>query len=97
MIDSLVDHDRFAVITFGSVLDRPPQTSGFVAASNRQRWQTLEWLGQIDSLFNEPAYLLANPDVGDAVAKGQLLSGWDHYLMFGQREGDRTCAVSKHH
>ncbi|MDI1319667.1 MAG: glycosyltransferase family 2 protein, partial [bacterium] len=30
---------------------------------------------------------LANPDVGDAVAKGVLPSGWDHYLMFGEREG----------
>ena len=46
-----------------------------------------EWLGEIDNLFNEQAYLLANPDVGDAVAKGLLNSGWDHYLMFGQREG----------
>jgi GT2 family glycosyltransferase len=46
-----------------------------------------EWLGQIDSLFNEKAYLLANPDVGDAVAKGLLPCGWDHYLMFGLKEG----------
>ncbi|MDP2136960.1 MAG: glycosyltransferase [Candidatus Didemnitutus sp.] len=46
-----------------------------------------EWLAQIDSLFNEKGYLQANPDVGDAVAKGLLPSGWDHYLLFGQREG----------
>ena len=45
-----------------------------------------EWLAQIDSLFNEKAYLLANPDVGDAVAKGLLPSGWDHYQLFGVRE-----------
>ena len=45
-----------------------------------------EWLGQIDSLFNEKAYLLANPDVGAAVEKGLLISGWDHYQLFGQRE-----------
>ena len=49
-----------------------------------------EWLGQIDSLFNEKAYLLANPDVGAAVAAGQLPSGWDHYQLFGEREGRKV-------
>lgn len=47
----------------------------------------LEWLACIDSLFNEKAYLLANPDVGAAVKLGQLPSGWDHFQLFGQREG----------
>ena len=46
----------------------------------------LEWLGQIDSLFNERAYRQANPDVAAAIDQGSLLSGWDHYLRFGQRE-----------
>lgn len=46
-----------------------------------------EWLGKINSLFNEKAYLLANPDVGEAVRQGHLSSGWDHYCLFGQREG----------
>jgi len=46
----------------------------------------VEWLGQLDSIFNEKAYLLANPDVGAAVSAGQLTSGWDHYLLFGLRE-----------
>ena len=45
-----------------------------------------DWLGQIDSLFNEHAYLLANPDVNTAVKAGQLPNGWDHYQLFGQRE-----------
>lgn len=49
----------------------------------------LEWLASIDSLFGEQAYLLANPDVGDAVKAGALPSGWDHYQLFGQREGRR--------
>jgi len=49
----------------------------------------LEWLAGIDSLFGEQAYLLANPDVGAAVKAGQLPSGWDHYQLFGQREGRR--------
>lgn len=46
----------------------------------------LDWLGTIDTLFNEKAYLIANPDVGDAVARGLLTGAWDHYLTFGQRE-----------
>ncbi|MSU45586.1 MAG: glycosyltransferase [Lacunisphaera sp.] len=46
-----------------------------------------EWLAQIDSFFNEQAYLAANPDVGDAVTKGLLPGAWDHYQLFGQREG----------
>ena len=49
-----------------------------------------DWLGQIDSLFNEKAYLLAHPDVGAAVAKGDLPSGWHHYQLFGQREARKV-------
>ena len=49
-----------------------------------------EWLGQINSLFSEQAYLDANPDVAAAVAQGSLTSGWDHYLRFGLREGRQT-------
>ena len=49
-----------------------------------------EWLGLIDSLFNEKAYLLANPDVGAAVARGDLPSGWHHYQLFGQREARKA-------
>ena len=44
------------------------------------------WLGQLDSLFNENIYLQANPDVADAVARGLLPSGWDHYQLWGVRE-----------
>ena len=49
-----------------------------------------DWLGEIDSLFNEKAYLLENPDVGTAVAAGHLPSGWDHYQLFGEREGRKV-------
>ncbi len=48
------------------------------------------WLGIIDSLFNESAYLLANPDVGEAVADGRLPGAWDHYQLYGQREGRKA-------
>ena len=47
----------------------------------------MEWLGQLDSLFDERAYQEAHPDVRAAIEQGTLLSGWDHYLRFGQREG----------
>jgi hypothetical protein len=49
-----------------------------------------EWLGRIDNLFNEKAYLLANPDVGDAVAQGILPGGWHHFQLFGLREGRKS-------
>ncbi len=70
------------------VLDCPPDLAvlprGAVSFHRESLW---EWLGQIDSLFSEAAYLQANPDVGAAVAAGGLASGWDHFLRFGQREG----------
>ncbi len=72
------------VEVFGSPEEDAKTRQGFVHFWRESLW---EWLGQIDSLFKEKAYLQANPDVGDAVAQGLLPSGWDHYLLFGQREG----------
>lgn len=46
-----------------------------------------DWLGAIDSLFNERAYLAAHPDVAAAVADGGISSGWAHFALFGQFEG----------
>src|SRR6476620_649843 len=40
-----------------------------------------------DENFDERAYLLANPDVADAVAKGFLESGRSHCVAFGRNEG----------
>jgi hypothetical protein len=34
-------------------------------------------------------YLRANPDVADAVRKGQFKSGCEHYVSFGHLEGRR--------
>ncbi len=39
--------------------------------------------------FDEPAYLAGNPDVAAAVQKGQLHSGYVHFLLFGRFEGRR--------
>ena len=73
------------------VLGSPPE---YAAAAHGtvgfHRESLLEWLGQLDSLFNERAYQRANPDVVTAIAQGAVASGWDHYLRFGQREGRST-------
>ena len=39
--------------------------------------------------FDEAAYLADNPDVAAAVQKGQLHSGYLHFLLFGRFEGRR--------
>ena len=36
--------------------------------------------------FDEASYLLANPDVGAAVAAGTFRSGFQHWLAHGRRE-----------
>jgi len=36
--------------------------------------------------FNEAAYLAANPDVADAVRRGEVRSGFEHYRRFGFSE-----------
>jgi SAM-dependent methyltransferase len=37
--------------------------------------------------FDESQYLEANPDVADAVARGDIASGWAHYESHGRDEG----------
>ncbi len=39
--------------------------------------------------FDEEGYLLANPDVAEAVGKGQMASGRAHFEAFGRSEGRR--------
>ncbi len=43
--------------------------------------------------FDEASYLRDNPDVAGAIARGDVASGYVHYLQYGLREG-RTIAVS---
>jgi GT2 family glycosyltransferase len=73
------------------VFESPPEylkaPRGHVHFNQESLW---DHLGAINSLFNEKAYLQANPDVADAVAKGLLPSAWDHYMLFGEREYRRT-------
>jgi len=75
------------VEVFGSPINLARNPSGRLRFWTDTFW---EWLGTIDSMFNEAAYLLANPDVGSAVAAGQVPSGWEHYQLFGQREGRKA-------
>jgi hypothetical protein len=37
--------------------------------------------------FDESAYLCANPDVAEAVSRGDFASGYEHFLLHGQDEG----------
>ena len=37
--------------------------------------------------FNDKLYLEANPDVAEAVKRGEFKSGLEHYGMFGRKEG----------
>ncbi len=73
------------------VLASPPERAG-TSRDNLHFWgeSLWDWLGTLNTLFNEQGYLLANPDVADALARGEVRSGWDHYQRFGQREGRST-------
>jgi hypothetical protein len=42
-----------------------------------------------DQNFDEKAYLLANPDVADAIKKGTAKSGRSHFDAFGKNENRR--------
>ena len=37
--------------------------------------------------YDERSYLVANPDVAQAVYRGEIRSGWDHFVASGQAEG----------
>lgn len=40
-----------------------------------------------ESDFDEQVYLIANPDVAEAVAAGRFASGWEHFDVRGRHEG----------
>ena len=43
-------------------------------------------LPEVPPEYNEGEYLLLNPDVSEAVARGQFTSGIEHYLLYGFNE-----------
>lgn len=42
---------------------------------------------QVAATFNETEYLAQYPDVAAAVAARQFASGWQHYVLYGKKEG----------
>lgn len=76
-----------SVEVFGCPADVAQHPRGPIRFRSESLW---EWLGTIDTLFNDKAYLIAHPDVADAVAQGHFPSAWDHYMLFGEREHRKT-------
>lgn len=46
-------------------------------------------IGQIESVFDEEAYLLANADVVEAIEQGKIKNGWEHFIKYGMYEAQR--------
>lgn len=50
MVDTLLDQDQFALLAFDSTVEHAPHAKdALIPATNRDRWQMLEWLGKIDA------------------------------------------------
>ena len=50
MIDTLLEQDRFTILAFDNVIERPPLAEKDLGkATNRARWRAIEWLGGIDA------------------------------------------------
>lgn len=49
VIDSLGARDRFAVLAFDSVTERPPGLTALAASTDRARWAAVEWLARLEA------------------------------------------------
>jgi hypothetical protein len=49
IVDSLAVRDRFAVLAFDTVTQRPPGLDALVPASDRNRWTAIEWLARVEA------------------------------------------------
>jgi len=49
VIDSLGTRDRFAVLAFDSVTERPPGSTSLAPATDRVRWAAVEWLARLEA------------------------------------------------
>ncbi|MCR4411505.1 MAG: VIT domain-containing protein [Thermoguttaceae bacterium] len=50
MIDTLLEHDRFTVLAFDDHREYPSEANRkLVEATDRNRWQVLQWLGKIEA------------------------------------------------
>jgi len=90
IIDSLGARDRFAVLAFDSVTERPPGLTSLVPASDRIRWAAVEWLARLEARggtemldpLRSAAALLAgagSPGAGEDASVDE--SGRDRFLI----------------
>jgi Ca-activated chloride channel homolog len=49
VLDSLTARDRFAVLAFDTVVERPPGQAALAQASDRARWAAVEWLARLEA------------------------------------------------
>ena len=70
MVDSLMDHDRFTILAFDTAVEYPPpcQEGTLILATDRWRWRTLEWLGNIDAQ--------GGTEMGKPLARRPNVSRW---------------------
>ena len=92
VIDSLGVRDRFAVLAFDSVTERPPGLTSLAPATDRVRWAAVEWLARLEARggtemldpVRAAATLLAgagSPDEGEGEGAGLDESGRDRFLI----------------
>ena len=90
VIDSLGARDRFAVLAFDSVTERPPGFTSLAPATDRVRWAAVEWLARLEARggtemldpVRAAATLLAgagSPDEGEGAGPDE--SGRDRFLI----------------
>jgi Ca-activated chloride channel family protein len=102
MIDTLTERDTFRVIAFDTQIDEPPSLAGQQAATDRHRWQAVQWLSEVDARGGTemgPALQLAVSGVASTkdnnrealvvlVTDGQV-SGEDHLLRVITQAGGK--------
>jgi hypothetical protein len=59
----------------------------FSSANGLYNFSSPNSLVMMEMQFDEEFYLGTNPDVAEAVGRGDLQSGFEHYLLYGLREG----------
>jgi Ca-activated chloride channel homolog len=87
IVDSLATRDRFAVLGFDTVVERPPGLDTLLPASDRNRWIAVEWLARLEARggtemlqpLHAAATMLEDPvlastgDEGEDVARDRFL------------------------
>lgn len=90
VIDSLGARDRFAVLAFDSVTERPPGFTSLALATDRVRWAAVEWLARLEARggtemldpVRTAAILLASAGPpGDGEDAGLDENGRDQFLI----------------